>query len=304
MTTTLSPFRLGPEYTPSTVKKLLIYTVCFSLGSAFLNPFFTDLLELPGPQEWFSLSWWGIHHYLFWQPLTYLFVHPINQSGIGFSYLINLFFHLYILWIMGSDICQRINEKAFAKLYITCGILSGLATLFLMPVFGQYAVLAGPTSAILSLLICWAFLNPEQEILLFFLFPVKAKWLALGITGIALLSSISNLQFTYLFLYFTGSLFGYLYALIAWGVHSPFSSIYKPELTVIRISQKIRSYLPTRNKTSKKGKIVNIKTGEPDNDEAFIDAMLEKISKFGESSLSFSERKRMNKISKQKSNKY
>lgn len=302
MTTMMSPFRLGPEFTPSAVKKLLIYTLCFSLGSAFLNPFFTELMQIPGPQEWFSLSWWGFHRYLLWQPITYLFVHPIGGGGIGFSYLISLLFHLYILWVMGSDTCQKVSEKALTSLYLTSGILSGLITLFLMPVIGQYAVLAGPTASIISLLICWAFLHPEQELLLFFLFPVKAKWLALGITGIALLISVSNLQFIYSFLYLLGALIGYLYALIAWGVHSPFPALYKPELAVIRSSQKIKSLLPKRKRSSKKGKIVNIKTGEPDDDDAFVDSMLEKISRYGESSLTFSERKRMKKISEKKSN--
>lgn len=302
MSTMISPFRLGPEFTPSAVKKLLVYTLCFSLGSAFLNPFFTELLRIPGPQEWFSLSWWGIHHYLLWQPATYLFVHPIGAGGIGFSYLLSMLFHLYILWVMGSDICQKVSEKALTSLYLTSGILSGLISLFLMPMIGHYTILAGPTASIISLLICWSLLHPEQELLLFFLFPVKAKWLALGITGIALLFSVSNLQFVYSFLYLSGALTGYLYALIFWGVHSPFPALYKLELAVIRTSQKIKALLPKRKGASRKGKVVNIKTGEPDNDDAFVDSMLEKISRYGEGSLTFSERKRMKKISERKSN--
>jgi membrane associated rhomboid family serine protease len=298
----MSPYRIGPEFTPTAVKKLLILTLCFSLGSAFLNPFFSELMHIPGPQEWFSLSWWGMDRYLLWQPLSYLFIHPIARGGIGFSYFISLIFHLYILWVMGSDICQKVSEKAFTRLYLTTGVTSGLITLFLMPLIGQYAVLAGPTASIIGLLICWAFLHPEQELLLFFLFPVKAKWLALGITGIAMLLSVSNLQFIYFFLYLPGALIGYLYALVGWGVHSPFPTLYKPEWALIRFSQKLKSFLPKGKNPSKKGKIVSIKTGEPDDDEAFVDAMLEKISRYGEGSLTFSERKRMKSISERKSN--
>ncbi len=299
MTTTLSSFRLGPEFTPASVRKLIIYTLCLSLGSAFFNPFFTQLFGIPGPQEWLSLSWWGMDRYLLWQPLTYLFVHPF-RGGIGFSYFIGLIFNMYILWVMGSDICQRVNEKSFTRFYLICGVLSGLAALLLMPVIGQFAVLAGPTSSIIAILIIWAFLNPEQELLLLFLFPVKAKWLSLGIVGVALLVSMSNFQLVYFFLYLFGAIFGYLYGLIAWGVHSPFSFLYKTELAIIRASQKVRSRLP-RKKGSAKSKVINIKTGEPDDDDAFIDAMLEKISRYGENSLSYSERKRMKKISEKKS---
>lgn len=300
MTTTISPFRLGPEFTPATVRKLIIYTLCFSLGSAFLDPFFTQIFGVPGPQEWFSLSWWGFQHYLLWQPITYLFVHPIGYGGIGFSYFIGLIFNIYILWVIGSDICQRIDEKSFMRFYLICGILSGIATLFIMPLIGQYVLLAGPATSVMAVLLIWAFLNPEQELLLFFLFPVKAKWLSLGILGLALLISLSNLQFIYFFHYLLGALFGYMYGLTVWGVHSPFPHLYKPELAIIRASQKIRRLVPHK-KGSSKSKVVNIKTGEPDDDEDFIDSMLEKISKYGENSLSFSERKRMEKISEKKS---
>lgn len=300
MTMTTSSFRLGPEFTPAAVRKLMIYTLCMSIGSVFFNPFFTQIFGIPGPQEWFSLSWWGLQHYLLWQPFTYLFIHPIGYGGIGFSYFIGLIFNLYILWVMGSEICQRINEKSFTRFYLICGFISGIATLFFMPFIGQYAVLTGPVSSIIAILIIWAFLNPEQELLLFFLLPVKAKWLSLGILGVALLVSISGLQFISFFHYFFGAVSGYLYGLIIWGIHSPFPFMYKTELAIIRASQKVRQQI-LRKKSTSKSKVVNIQTGEPDDDEAFVDSILEKISKYGESSLSFSERKRMKAISEKKS---
>ncbi len=304
MSTMMSPFRLGPEWTPSAVKKLIFYTACISVSCALINAFFTQLMKIPGPQQWLSLSWWGISRYFLWQPVTYLFVHPMGYEGAGLSYLIGLLFNLYIIWVMGTDICQRISEKSFIKLYFTCGIAGGLISLFIMPILGQYAFLAGPSAAIMGILICWAFLHPEQELLLFFLIPIKAKWLSLGIIGAAVLISFSSFQFVNSFFYFSGAFIGYLYALIAWGIHSPFTGLYQTELLVIRSSQKFKKlfqFLIPKKKNSSKNKIVDIQTGEPSGDEAFIDAMLEKISRYGESSLSFSERKRMKKISEKRS---
>jgi len=304
MTYTTSGFRLGPEFTPQAVKKLILYTCMISLGSAITNAFFSLLFDIPGPQEWFSLSWWGIHHHLYWQPLTFLFVHPMDYGGVSLSYLVMLLFNMYILWVMGSDIALRVGSKPFLRLYFLSGVVAGIISLLLMPLLGQYSVLAGPTPAILGLLTVWSFLHPEQELLLFFLIPIKAKWLALGILGGILVINLSSLNFINFIFYTSGALIGYFYALIAWGVHSPFPFLYRIELATIRLSQKIKKtvfgFLP-KKKGANNSKIVDIKTAEPDNDDLFIDSMLEKISKYGESSLSWKERDRMKNISKKKS---
>ncbi len=302
MTYTTSGFRIGPEFTPLAVKKIIFYTCIISFGSAITEAFFTLLFKVPGPQEWFSLSWWGISHYLLWQPLSYLFVNKLDPSGITFSYLLTLFFNLYLLWIIGSDITYRIGSKPFLRLYFISGIGAGLLTLFLMPLLGQYSALAGATPAILGLLIVWSLLHPEQEILLFFLFPIKAKWLSLAIIGIILAMNLSSLNLVNFTLYISGALIGYFYALIALGIHSPFSALHRFELATIRLFQKVKSFIPTfGKKKKKKGKIIDINKTKANSDEEFIDAILEKISKHGEHSLSWSERKRMEEISKKKS---
>lgn len=305
MTYTTSGFRIGPEFTPQIVKKLIIFTCIISFSSAITQAFFTLLLKVPGPQEWLSLSWWGMTRYLLWQPASFLFVSKLDSGGISFSYLLTLFFNMYILWVIGSDITYRVGDKPFLRLYFLSGIGAGLITLLLMPVFGQYSPLAGPAPAILALLVVWSLLHPEQEILLFFIFPVKAKWLSIGVIGAIIAMNLSSLNFVNFTFYTSGALIGYLYALIALGTHSPFPILYRFELATIRLSQKIKTLIPSfgrKAKKSGKSKIVDIKTGESDKDEDFIDAMLEKISRHGEHSLSWSERKRMKEISEKKIN--
>ncbi len=299
MIQTANGLRIGPERTPSLVKNLIILTSLISIGSAFVTGILRYIFGMNGPQEWLSLSWWGLQNLFLWQPLTYLFVHPIDGSGISFSFLILLAFNMYILWMMGSELIARMGAPSFARLYFFCGITSGILSLLLMPVFSQYSVIAGPSAAILAVMTVWAFLNPDREILLFFLIPIKSLWLIIGVLFAILLVNLSQFNFIYCFFYLSGALLGYFYALIAWGIHSPFIQLYKFELAVIRQFQRFK---PKQKSTGHK--IYNFATGEPElEDSVFIDAMLEKISKKGESALTSQERKRMDEISKKKSKK-
>ncbi|MFQ5729131.1 MAG: rhomboid family intramembrane serine protease, partial [Waddliaceae bacterium] len=194
MTYTSTNFRLGPESTPSLVKKLIFITSGTSLLSALLTNFFNYRLGIPGPEEWFSLSWWGMSHYLWWQPVSFLFVHHTGYQGINVGFFILLLFNMYILWVMGSDVYHRVGKAPFLRFYFVTGIVAGLLTFLLMPITRQFGIVSGATPSILSILVVWTLVYPENELLLFFLIPVKAKWLTTGILGALLLTTLSSLN--------------------------------------------------------------------------------------------------------------
>jgi len=312
MTYTTTGFRLGPEFTPEVIKKLIFFTCLVSLIAAITNNLFVFLFGIPGPMDWLSLSWWGMKRYLIWQPATFLFTHHTGGAGINFFFLLTLFFNMYILWIFGSDVYHRVGRNPFLRFYFISGILAGLIALLLMPITRQYGVISGATPSILALLVVWTLINPESELLLFFLIPVKAKWLTLGVVGGIILITLSNVDIVHFTLYLSAAMIGYFYALIAWGMHSPFPQLYKFELAVTRFSGRVQSRFVSlisrfkkkekKQKKEKKGKVVDFSTGQPmDDDDAFIDAMLAKISKHGQHSLTWQERERMDKISKKRS---
>ncbi|MGA8164201.1 MAG: rhomboid family intramembrane serine protease [Waddliaceae bacterium] len=308
MTYTTSHFRLGPEFTPGPIKKLILCISLIGIVSALVNNLFLYWFRIPGPQEWFSLSWWGIEHYLLWQPITCLFVQYTGYQGITLWFLLALAFNLYILWVMGSDVFHRVGRTSFLQFYFICGILAGLGALFLMPLTGQYGILSGATPSVFAILVVWTFMNPETELLLFFLIPIKAKWLTLGILGAILLVTLSQLNIVHFTYFFFGGLIGYLYGLIAWDLHSPFPFLYRFEWSVIRFSEKMRQRFvrlaPSRKPSKKRKKESKRFTIQPEDDtlddDRFIDTMLEKISKQGEQSLTWKERERMQKISELK----
>jgi len=302
-------FRLGPEFTPQPIKKIILYTCAISLMAAISNNVFVMLFGIPGPMDWLSLTWWGIENYLLFQPVTFLFAHHTGGRGITFFFLLSLFFNLYILWIFGSDVYHRFGKNPFLRFYFISGIFAGLTALFLMPLTGQYGVLSGATPSILALLMVWTMINPESELLLFFLLPVKAKWLTLGLIGGAILVALSNADLVHFSLYLAAASIGYLYGVGIWGLHSPFPKLYSIELKLQRFASRWRNLTKrfvSRFKAQEKGKkkketvIVFPKNHINSDDDAFIDAMLAKISKYGQHSLTWQERERMQKISEKR----
>lgn len=302
--------QLGPLNTPPIIKHLILWTTVLTLSLAAIQVICDQFGLTPGPVQLFSLSWQGISHFYLWQPLTFLFMQPYSPLGITFFSLISLFFSMYILWVLGTSIYALVGKWAFIRFYFICGAAAGIVALLAMPLTGKYALIAGSSPAILALLIAWSMAYPENEILLFFLIPIRAKWIAAGLACAILLVALSQWDTVALFLYFSAILFGYIYACAAWGWRSPFPAMQPIDAFLATIGLKLRKFfiLPhwlkfKKNKiaSSSNSKIIDINTGTPiANDDAFIDQMLAKISKYGERSLTWSERRRMQQISERK----
>lgn len=295
-----SAYTLGPGNTPASVRWLILATCCISIVCALLNPLFTQFFQIQGPNTFFSLSWYGLKNGYLWQPLTYLFVEN-GVLGLSFELLITLFFQMYILWMMGSSLAEKVGGYRFIVFYFAVGALTGLATILSAPAFSQYPFLMGPTASILALWVIWTMMHPGSELLFFFLIPIKAKWLlALVFSGL-LLVSLSQGSFSGLVLYLTSGMTGYLYGVLVWGMEGPFEWTQKVDDGLLLLKAKILKGSRAISRKDNRPKIIDIHTGTPYlDDEAFVDAMLAKISEKGERSLSWSERRRLRKISEKK----
>ena len=294
---TLSQSQMSPEFTPKVIRNLIFFTIGITLFSAFLEPFFFNVLGVSGPQDWFSLSWYGLTQWKFWQPITYLFVFPEGYQGITFSLLLSLAFQMYIVWIVGSFVQNLVGSKSFIYFYFGVGVLSGLLTTLIGTNY-----LLGPGPVILALLTVWMMISPNLEILLLLMLPVKIKWLTIGTLAGIFLIYLSKLDFVHMTFYLSGAVIGYIYAAIAWGLSSPFAWTEKIDRYLNGFGTRMNL---KKNQTIDSSKIINFKTGEPDmaDDDRFVDVMLTKISKYGEGSLSWTERRRLDSISKKKAQK-
>jgi hypothetical protein len=101
-----------------------------------------------------------------WRLVTFLFLPPnSNPVFIAFAW--------YMFWLMGSALEGYWGEFRF-NLYLLLGWALTVAAAWPFP--GSYTTnvfLAG------SVFLAFAFLNPDFELMIFFILPVKIKWLAL-----------------------------------------------------------------------------------------------------------------------------
>lgn len=300
---TTTSYQIGPEFTPVSIRRLILITCITTILSALFNPLFPYFFNVPGPQEWLSLSWSGMRNFFLWEPVSYLFVQYTSYEGISIFFLLSLIVNMYILWVMGSVVENRIGSNAFLKLYFGSGIVTGLLTLAVMYLTGQHTILSSPAPCIMAVLMIWTMMHPENELLIFLLFPVRAKWLMVGILSMVVLVNLSRLNLADMAFYLLGALYGYVYAVTVWDMEGPFSFL-KPidhALSKLAFFTLKRTEQPSEGSKSQ-SKIIDFHTGDPlVNDEEFVDEMLTKISERGEKSLTNKERIRLKKISERKS---
>lgn len=117
-----------------------------------------------------------------WQIFSYMFLH----STYSFSHI---FFNMYALLIFGLPIENEWGSKKFLIYYLFCGTFAGLS-IFLINVLNQGVGLIIPTigasGAVFGLLLAFGILFPNVELLLFFILPIKAKYLVILYGGLEL----------------------------------------------------------------------------------------------------------------------
>lgn len=291
---------MGPAKTPNIIRELITLTAIATLFSSLIDPFLIKHFGF-SLQYFLSLSSAVFRSFYVWQPLSYLFVLQ-TFGGISFGLVINLFFQMYILWMMGSQIAERYGNQSFIKLYFGSGILAGALTL---PYYLAYPIaypLSGPTASLFAIFVVWTILHQRAQIFLFLLIPIQAKWLLAAGFGISFIVFVSEGSFLPLILLVVGTFSGYFYATFFKELFSPFPIFQKIDSFFIQAGRNIRERKTKKPRKKKKSKIVNFPSGKPvETDEEFVDRMLDKISKKGESSLTKEEKKRLDKIAKKDS---
>lgn len=298
-----SSFRFGPSSTPKIVKWTILATLILSFFSIISNALFTQVFGIPSPQYLLSLTTWGVHKFFLWQFLSYLFVQPTAAGGISMPLILHIFFDLYILWAIGSAIFVARGKKHFIGLYFGGALFVALIAYLSLLFFGSAFPFAGATHSIYILLIAWAFLFPEANIMLFLMFPVRAKWLVFGLIGVNLFLDFSNGQFLSFIVTMGAMLYGYFYAILAWEILSPFQRLHGMEKRLIyfkrMIKNRFREAVEVRVEPSN---VYDFRTGKAIvQDDEFVDACLDKISESGKKSLTLRERFRLWRISRKKS---
>ena len=289
--------------TPRCIGILIFITALSTVCCAALNPLFIYIFKMSGPLDFFGLSVYGLSNYYLWQPLTCLFIQN-DSAGLNFFFLLSLTFNMYMIWLFGGHLVESYGATSFLRLYFTSGIIGSLLAVYTAYfLYGNTVlVIAGVAPSLLATFVAWAILHRDTPMLIFFLIPIKAKWLLAAVCLLATLIPLSELDFIKFIYYFSGISIGYLYSTLVWQQQTPFEFLEKTDDFFIVLGRKIKArYQRWFSKEKRENKIVDIKTGQAIlDDEAFIDEMLAKISRYGEKSLTWQERDRMRKISENK----
>ncbi len=271
----IPPWQFQRAYTPPLIKHLLQLTcICTLIAVGF------------GMQEYLTLNPGFYTSFYFWQPISSLFVLP--SIGLSFGFLLDFAFLMLVFWLFGSLVHDRIGKTNFLVFYLASGILSGFSQLYVMHSLQLFASVTELMPMILAITVIWAMIDPYQEIMLFFVLPLKAKWVLLvSLFGTLFLSFIQQDVLAFIG-YFTAFCFSYLWGLLVLGFQSPFEWM--------RGIDRLRNRLYSFWRWNVMGSVYRSKA----KDDAFVDQTLDKISKNGSSSLTIFEKIRLKWISLKK----
>jgi membrane associated rhomboid family serine protease len=196
---------------PPIIKNLLIIN-----GIVFFVQLLMDNLTFDGYPAWYLINKWfalnpitGVDgagkpfNFQVWQLITYQFMHG------GFSHIL---FNMFALWMFGSSIEDIFGSKKFLIFYLLAGVSAGLLHLFVSPLLGSAAaVTIGASGAVFGVLIAYALFFPDNLIFLYFLIPVKAKYLIGFLIVIEFFAVDSASSGVAHLAHLGGALFGFLY---------------------------------------------------------------------------------------------
>lgn len=113
-------------------------------------------------------------HFKLWQLVSYMFLH---------ANLPHIFFNMYSLWMFGGVIERTLGRNRFLVFYFISGIGAGLCQI-LMQLFmadSDLAATIGASGACYGILLAFGLFYPNQRVILLFPpIPIKAKWLVIG----------------------------------------------------------------------------------------------------------------------------
>lgn len=128
----------------------------------------------------------SILHGEIWRLITFIFV-PQESSPLWLA--VSLYFYYFI----GSTLEREWGTPKFNLYYFSGVVLTILSTIVASLISGLNFPIAGTGYINMSMFLAFAMLYPDTQVLLFFIIPVKIKWLAwidVGFFGLSILSSL------------------------------------------------------------------------------------------------------------------
>jgi membrane associated rhomboid family serine protease len=272
--------RIGGFFTP-VVKKLMIINGAVFLLQQLMGYITPGLIE-----HTFGLNHHGlVYEFKLWQIITYMFLHG------GWMHII---FNLLGLWMFAGELELLWGGRQFLKYYLFTGVGAGifiaLMNFFIASTYGENDLMPyspttiGASGAIYGILLAYGLIWPNREVLLYFIVPIKMKYLLLFYGAMEFFGTISiNTTENVSHIGHLGGLFsGFIYLYIQGKQRR--SGTPSPARKRGFISEFFKQY---RLKRKKREIAERIKA------KKIIDNLLEKIAKGGMGSLSSEEKRQL-----------
>lgn len=115
-----------------------------------------------------------------WSPVTYMFLHGGTM---------HLFFNMIVLFFFGPRLEQRLGGRHFLGLYFASGLTAALFS-----ALTPYTWVVGASGAIYGVMLAYARFWPHDRIYIWAILPVEARWMVLGLTGLAVFGIVRMLS--------------------------------------------------------------------------------------------------------------
>ena len=162
-------YAFGPGPMTPAVRLIIYVNVAAFFLTFFAPQFFVSFFGLV-PREILENLW-------AWQLVTYLFIH--DPGGV-----MHVLFNMLAVWMFGVELERRWGSPAFLRFYFITGIGAGIVTVLvsLLP-FGPtshiYSIpTIGASGAVYGLILAWALIFPQRQVLFMMIFPLPARTFA------------------------------------------------------------------------------------------------------------------------------
>jgi len=269
-------FGIGMKPTPMVKRLLIANAVVFGLQLVLTRQLMFDWFAFQPRQIVFRP----------WGPITYMFLH---------GDLMHLAGNMLFLFFFGPPLEGKWGEREFLKFYLICGLGGVALSIVFLP-----TTIVGASAAVYGVMLAFAMNWPNAPIYVFGIFPVLAKYLVAFMGVLNLLGATNSVQgggSVAHFAHLGGLLAGYLYLKADWRTSKPLEGLRKAARNRGRrlaIVPGDEAGVEEAAAAPRRPKVLREEAALYDR----VDAVLDKISAEGMSSLTAAELELLDHVSK------
>ncbi|MFO0873321.1 MAG: rhomboid family intramembrane serine protease [Phycisphaerales bacterium] len=273
-----------------------------------------DMREVPPIQGMLAFTTASlIFEYKFWRLIGFQFLHDHSTP-------MHLLFNMLGLYFFGGIVEERLGGKRYLAFYLLCGIFGALMFM-LLNVLGIVGTiiwgnsfrvpfllfhdlqtpLIGASAGVFGVIMAGAYLVPDEEVLLFYLIPMRLDRLAYGLVALSLLSlAISSPNAGGEAAHLGGAIAGAYFIRRQHHLHGFFDFAGRIDPTSRRNRARRARAKGGADQPRPTGSAASRSPGRPDagsSRAAEVDRILDKISAHGMASLTEMERRTLNEAS-------